>query len=698
VGAGGAAASTAAGAQGGEGEESTKKLTFAEQLWDSFEVVWRKRVEPSQRLLEQVTALLHNRAELERKYGESLCGFQIACELQEEDSVHSAVDAMLGNFKNRGEQSLELAENIDQDIVAFFEAVIKQHRDTSTRIFRDVQVLTRYLSEKRQSYEKAVRRYASRCSEAESVAQECLQGLAMKTIDRMKLAQKATILSKQARAAEHEYYACIDQANKAQFVYDTHMPSVFTALQELEEKKALCMKDGLMKLIVYETSWLRNMQYDIDAIIKSNEGIDAAADVQRFIKLHEGQRKATSQLAPQAFWHLGSFKDASPMDRLVKQREVQESIKRFMDTEFKEPLKALLAGEADPSVPPLKEQLDQIRANITDGRRRSALCQVLRQELLAKSPNTEDLNNAKTVTVPLASLDLLATLLRAALDSCEEQADSWCGRDIMVLVNHINAIGEGGKSVLLITRVYNHALWNKVSFWEEVLTMGLCEAHSVEALTRRVLPAGSQFSQPPMTPFLEKFVGYMMAFGINFAQAQTSVYSTLRKLQQVLGASQKTYAKLLLQHHAPPSTQTDPPPGETSAAGAAAAAPSASASGYPAEGADEPQPDGWGDSSGGRQMEAPPAEGGGFSGAGGFDDDFEAVALGLAPEGSPIGTSNPGGGEAQGEAADGNGSEGDTTQPPPAPPPAPAPAPAAAASSATLERDTEDAAKSPTSE
>lgn len=597
-------------------------LTFAEHMWERFELLWTQRVLPSQQLLEQVTDLLRGRAELERKYGESLSGFNVGSKLEPEvNSVHVAVDAVLANLKNRADQSAELAESIDQDIVAFFEAVIKQHREVSQRLFKDVQVLTKYLADKKHIHDKLARRYAARCAEAELFGQECIQGLAMKTADRLKLAHKATLLSKQARAAEHEYYASIDQANKAQHLYDSHLPGVLSSLQDLEEKRGMCLKDGLMKLAVYETSWLRNLQYDLEATVKNSEGADGAQDVQGFIRQHGEQRKRAAQLGPQAFWVVGKPKAAaiSPV-----QAQIQASIRRFMDEEMQAPMHALLAEGAMPDAAEgIKEQLEQLRVNITDARRRSSLVQVIRAEILARVPAASDLSDAMSVCVAPATLDALVPLIKAFLDACDEQADTWCGRDIMVIVNRIYALNESGKQVLLLTRCYNHALWNKVTFWEEVLLIGLCEAHSAEAVTRRTLPAGSQFTQPAMTSFLQHFLGYMMAFGISFDQARNSVWSTLRKNTQVLGPSCKSYATLLIQAY------------ETSAAAAVVAA------GAGASGAGQAStPNGGGAASWGT---VPEPQGGGrnLETAGGSmpptasppaameEDDFEAVAMGL---------------------------------------------------------------------
>lgn len=590
-------------------------LSFGHNMWDRFELLWKERIEPSQRLLEQVTEVLRSRAALERKYGESLLSFSCDVKLDSQlNSVHGAVEAVMVNFKNRGEQSIELAEQVDQDIVSSLEVVIRQHREVSQRIFRDVQLLLRYCQEKRHLHEKLARRYGSRCMEAEAVAQECIQGLAMKATERLKLAQKATVLSKQARIAEHEYYASIDQTNRAQTLYDKHMPLVLAALQDLEVKRGKCLKDGLMKLAVYETSWLRNLQYDLESSVKAAEGVDISKDLQTFIAAHQVPGKEGTkglQLTPQGFWTCAKHKEQVKTPPPTWRNEVQAMIRQFMDEVLRPPLHGILKDGAPASTAEeLKETLEQVRLAVGDARKRAGFCQMLRAEVLAREPQGTEIENAAGVSVHLANFEAIVPLVRAALDACSDQADHWCGRDLMVIVNLIRSQDDTGKTVSLLSRVYNHALWNKVTFWEDILLIGLCEAHSAEAVWRRSLPPGSQFTQPAMTAFLQRFLGYMMAFGISFDQGRNSVWATLRKNTSLLGVTCKPYSDLLLQAYeaqAVPSTGTGKSASSSALAGGA--------SGAAIVGSD-------------RKLEA----NGETVSSNAAEDDFEALALGLPPE------------------------------------------------------------------
>ncbi|CAK9091760.1 unnamed protein product [Durusdinium trenchii] len=245
-------------------------LTFQKALWDRFDFVWKQRVEPSQGQLQKLCDVLKARADLERKYGESLLGLGETFNPEPGNSLHAAREAMIVNFRNRGEQSIALADELEQDIIVSFECVIKQHNEVSKRIYSDVQLLLKHLQDKKKAHDKSARRYGSRCVEAESTSQDCLQAVSMKTPERLKLAQQATILSKQARVAEYDYYHAIDQvpvnidpshlAAMPTLRLELGSPLLMTALNWLKEEGLVLDEE---KLESFELIGWNSLQLDL---------------------------------------------------------------------------------------------------------------------------------------------------------------------------------------------------------------------------------------------------------------------------------------------------------------------------------------------------------------------------------------------------------------------------------------------------
>jgi len=523
---------------------------------------------------------------LERQYGEGL----VTCAPHKQEdflntSMHKALRATMVDFRNSGLQSLELANLIDQDIITCLETVAAQHRDVGRRIYGDVQRLVRNCSERRQAHEKVAALYGTCCSEAEIAAKEYLLGAATRPSERLRAAQRVAMLSKQARLAEHEYYASIEQVNCAQALYDGQMTHVLHALQEMDQKRDQCIADAMMKLSIFQTSWLRNLQYDTNTTNDACQKADVYADLQDFIKQHTSQvrrQEALTKLMPQPFFRIASDGGSSSYlsnsaqlhfptwqlpGRLVVSGQ-QPEVSRLLNEEI-EPMLSGLLHAGPPGIPPeaAKAHLERVRQGVSDPRRRAAMCLAFRQELLGRETQSNgDLDLAKPLTVTPAALDSIASLFRTALDSCNDQNDVWCGRDIMVLTQLFRTdVGDEQKpTASLMPRLYDHMLWSRISFWEELLLVGLCEAHAAEAVWRRVLPAGSRWSQPSMTAFLERFMGYMMAFGIGFSEARGCVQTTLNKHASLLGnSSVHSYSSLLLRNYEErmkPSVSLDPLP------------------------------------------------------------------------------------------------------------------------------------------
>eukprot|EP00392_Amoebophrya_sp_AT5.2_P013157 g13270.t1 len=89
---------------------------------------------------------------------------------------------------------------------------------------------------------------------------------------------------KRAYIFEDEFKRVADEATEAAKVYHTQMNAILDASQDMEEKKLQCFRDACMRLLVYETSWARNLQYDIEGIFKTCEDVDPSGDLQALIK------------------------------------------------------------------------------------------------------------------------------------------------------------------------------------------------------------------------------------------------------------------------------------------------------------------------------------------------------------------------------------------------------------------------------
>mmetsp|Transcript_27158 Transcript_27158/g.49440 ORF Transcript_27158/g.49440 Transcript_27158/m.49440 type:complete len:644 (+) Transcript_27158:72-2003(+) len=538
-----------------QGSEEHAALSFREHMWDSFEFLWQKRIEPSRKLTEDFVVVLRERAQLERQYAKSLA--RSAARLQSHadlGNMPEACEAVMVNMRNRAEQSLELASGIEQDVVETIEAMLRQHSEVSKQVRADGSRVSKSFQEARKSHEDVAGKYAQACVVAEDSAKEYKSSvfLSLPHNERMRRAARMMTLSRQATAMERGYFTAVNRLNEATRLHERQMGHVLGALQDMEEKRANCFKDSAMKMAVFDVSWLRNMQYDLEGAVKGIEDGDGVADVQKYIKQHQTAAPRPSLVRQQSYWEIAATIQGLA-SRSTTARDSQKEAEANLDrhAEALRPLvRSLLqhaesapAGAADADkVAELKKGLEGTEssenssggASSTSALCRQAFCTAFQKELLlqAVKANNEDyaarIEDMPPIQVGAASFDIFVTLVRAALDGCHNEGDAWSGRTLMVLCNKIQNVQEG-KVVDILVRVYNHPLWGRVTFWEEMLYVAICEAQAQLHERRRSSPPGTEFPEVVITPFLQNFMRFMVSWGIQPQQAQACVQRTCRK-------------------------------------------------------------------------------------------------------------------------------------------------------------------------
>ena len=103
---------------------------------------------------------------------------------------------------------------------------------------------------------------------------------------------KALNSLKFAKENENNYVSLITDINKIQEEYIETKKKNLNELQDMEESIGLAIKDSLRKYIIYEVSYIKNFQYDINKKATIMENINVINDISLFI------HKNTSQEIP----------------------------------------------------------------------------------------------------------------------------------------------------------------------------------------------------------------------------------------------------------------------------------------------------------------------------------------------------------------------------------------------------------------
>ncbi|CAE8677863.1 unnamed protein product [Polarella glacialis] len=496
--------------------------------------------------------------------------------------------------------------NTHVDVADTVEVMLRQHAEVSRRLHSDGSRLMRHWQECRQGYDIAASKYAQACGEAEDEAKQCDANASTQPSEWKRMAERTVTASRHAVAAERDFNKALQRLNTSVDVQERQMSLVLNALQDMEEKRALSLRDAFMKIAVFDTSWLRNVQYDLDSAVQAIEQRDAVEELQDFIREHRSQAPPPCRQIARPHWEIATgsgrrprqdvqaltVATASAADQAEAMRPILRSVlnsradasgtgadcgsidascsSTFPSEEQLADLGSLLFGEAAAAIAPATASTSgppsegPLSRTAMAAASRAGFCAALHTELQASASAAAAAWAAEDPSAemgglppPAAKLDPAAFeaavgLFKAALDGCDRDSDAWNGRDLLVLSKLLQSESEDGKPIDILLRVYNHPLWSRVTFWEDALLVGLAEAHTRLVLARWSSDAQSSSSSAKgeaqevvMTTFLQRYMGYMVALGIKLEQARSCAERTLRKQAPLLGASCEVYVRLI---------------------------------------------------------------------------------------------------------------------------------------------------------
>ncbi|CEM25142.1 unnamed protein product [Vitrella brassicaformis CCMP3155] len=258
--------------------------TFKTDLWDGFECVCKK-VESGRRLCETFLTIMRDRMALEDTYAAGMERLAAKCpkHINEGSTVLRAIGCFRNEAIRKAEQSRELAEGIRDDIVQQLQETVKNHQTVFKKIYSDGVKFIKLMNGHIQTHERAMLRYEKTCREADATCMNAQASDRSPPPLKTKLAIKALQLCKEAQIAEEQYRHALDALNNGRRTFRHQMTVVLDALQDMEEKRIQCFKDALRKLMVYQTSYVRNIQYDLDITIEGVEAIDPRAEICEYI-------------------------------------------------------------------------------------------------------------------------------------------------------------------------------------------------------------------------------------------------------------------------------------------------------------------------------------------------------------------------------------------------------------------------------
>ncbi|KYN98687.1 hypothetical protein PGSY75_1104300 [Plasmodium gaboni] len=89
-----------------------------------------------------------------------------------------------------------------------------------------------------------------------------------------------------AKKKEYEYKNTINNINSVELNKEKRLKSILYSLESMDHKRISCVKDNIMKYLIFFTSYIRNIQYDINSCIDVFKDINAYKEIEEYCASH----------------------------------------------------------------------------------------------------------------------------------------------------------------------------------------------------------------------------------------------------------------------------------------------------------------------------------------------------------------------------------------------------------------------------
>ncbi|KAJ1608893.1 FCH domain-containing protein [Cryptosporidium canis] len=268
------------------GEEKRATLRYQDEFLHDWTLICT-RIENGLKLGDQLKQALEERASLEEKYSIGLerISSKIFPPATESTSMASAIKALRNETYRRSQQCRDLCETLRSDVLCdTLNNMLENHKSAYDHLFSSGKRIASELQKRYTNFTKLRDNYG--------IARHNIGQLSLRyhELSRKKSSQeKITMLGGEIlrkilelNDMEKEYMNSVDSFDAYHKFYLTEMKHIIDILEDMDTKRIKCISDTLMKVMVYDMSYIRNLQYDSDYVIKSLQEIDVEGDINEF--------------------------------------------------------------------------------------------------------------------------------------------------------------------------------------------------------------------------------------------------------------------------------------------------------------------------------------------------------------------------------------------------------------------------------
>ena len=293
---------------------------------------------------------------------------------------------------------------------------------------------------------------------------------------------KALNSLKLAKENENNYISLITDINNIQEEYIETKKKNLNELQTMEEEIGLNIKDSLRKYIIYQISYIRNFQYDMNKKAKKMENINIIKDISEFI-----HKNTSKDIPPFKFDYIPYLSDLNKNGGGEKiDKEIISEINNFIENNFtsnKAKEIILLKNKINLEIESIAEEIFVSEKNMEDFDKMKIekikkFCKnkKTRREILK---NLDNLRRIKGLNLNSTSYNNIGKILNYSLNEILINKEDIDYISIIIIISLSSTIYKNDEKtkerIFLNECIKNHEIWKKIEIWKNIIKYSINE-------------------------------------------------------------------------------------------------------------------------------------------------------------------------------------------------------------------------------
>ncbi|EAS07717.2 Fes/CIP4-like domain protein (macronuclear) [Tetrahymena thermophila SB210] len=294
-----------------------------EDLWDRGDSV-RKHSQDRRKIFEEFTNLLSERAQVEAEYSKNLMricnNMKRLC--QSKGDVGNMINLYSVELQQRAQQTNSLSENIKQYVVEYLRDILKEQDTNAKILFQESKRLEKELQNSIETLEKTRLRYLKSKRDFDDLqVQNQIYRVTSSTVQDKKDKHRLKVSQTEREVAEFKYVfqeSLKDYNYCVEYFYPDQW-KVMQAFQKQEEERNERIHDSILKMLMFETSFYKNIEFQIQLFAEVLHKLDLSVDMKKFIEQNKSNKPLYQQIQYEQFV---SFIDCS-MERIKENQQLK---------------------------------------------------------------------------------------------------------------------------------------------------------------------------------------------------------------------------------------------------------------------------------------------------------------------------------------------------------------------------------------